>query len=117
MPSIRNARHKATKTSQKNTILLEKISNIYREIINEYGRDNVLLWREVNKRKKLDKVFFKEDIEKGEKAIPEKLAEKLDEELSSNRRFYKFIKLIEANTGVRKLYDIDKRIEIASKNK
>ncbi len=115
MPSIRNIRHKATDTIRKNINLHREISLLFRDVLDEYGRDNLRLWREVNKRKYLGLPKFEEDIKKGEEALPNELTERLDKELSSNRKKTMFFKITERQLNVRKLYNIDKQIEKVKK--
>ncbi len=116
MPSIRHTVHKSTATSKKNIKLRDQMNILLNHLLDEYGRDNLLLWKEVNKREYLDEPQFKEDIEKGKKSLPNDLVKKLDEELSSKRRKTMFINVIEDKTDSRKLYNIDHQIELAKKN-
>jgi hypothetical protein len=116
MPSIRHSVHKSTDTSKKNIELNDQMGILLRELLAEYGRDNLLLWREVYKRDYLGVPSFKDDIEKGKKALPKDLVKRLDQELSSKRRKTMFFRVLEKKTGVRKLYDIDHQIEMAKKN-
>lgn len=111
MPSIRNIRHKATATIKKNIYLHRIMSLLFRDVLDKHGRDNMLLWREVNKRKYLGLPKFEENIKKGEEALPNELVETLDKELNSNRKKTMFFKITDRQLGVRKLYDIDKQIE------
>lgn len=110
MPSIRNARHKATDTIKKNIKLFEKMSVVYRYVLKEYGKENLSLWREVYKRKYLGIQKFENDIKKGNKVLPEGLIKTLDEKLHSRRRTSMFFKILEKNFKVKKLYNIDKSI-------
>ncbi len=117
MPSIRQPRHTATATSVKNIKLYGKMSVLYRKLLQNYGRGNLFLWREVNKRKYLGTPKFQEEIEKGEKALPKDLVNTLNEKLTSKRSMCMFLNVVDKNLKVRKFYSMNKTIEKASKIK